>query len=196
MGRPPKFDDDDVLDRAVATFWRSGWTATSIRDLEKELELKAPSIYRRFGSRTGLGVAVLDHYVERVIRSRVAKYLSGDGDPLVNIEDFLVTSVTPGDDGRLLGCLVTTVGLEGAGVEPELRRPLAEGRAEIERGLRGEVRRAIGTGRLGGDADEDAVVAMLTLVMQGLMALARAGAPADELVAQVRATLSLVSSSG
>ena len=136
MGRPPKFDDDDVLDRAVATFWRSGWTATSIRDLEKELELKAPSIYRRFGSRTGLGVAVLDHYVERVIRSRVAKYLSGDGDPLANIEDFLVTSVTPGDDGRLLGCLVTTDGLEGAGVEHALRRPLDEGRAENERGRR------------------------------------------------------------
>ena len=140
MGRPPKFDDDDVLDRAVATFWRSGWTATSIRDLEKELELKAPSIYRRFGSRTGLGVAVLDHYVERVIRSRVAKYLSGDGDPLANIEDFLVTSVTPGDDGRLLGCLVTTDGLEGAGVEHALRRPLDEGRAENERGLRWSAR--------------------------------------------------------
>ncbi|MEO1064700.1 MAG: TetR/AcrR family transcriptional regulator [Actinomycetota bacterium] len=192
MARPPKFDDEVLLDRAMRSFWRAGWAGTSIRDLERELELKAPSIYRRFGSRDGLGVAVIDHYVDRVIRGRVARHLSGEGDALANIEDFLVSSVTPGEDGRLVGCLVTTVGLEGAALHPGVRRSLAAGRAEIEQGLRREVRRAVEARQV--DADEDAAVAMLVLVMQGLMALARSGAPADELVDRVRAAVSLLRS--
>ena len=44
MGRGPKFDDDEILDRAMTTFWQGGWAHTSIRDLERELDLKAPSI--------------------------------------------------------------------------------------------------------------------------------------------------------
>ena len=78
MVRPPKFDDDEILDRAMtASVWQGGWSQTSIRDLEEALDLKAPSIYRRFGSKEGLGAAVVDHYVERVVRRRVAKHLAG-----------------------------------------------------------------------------------------------------------------------
>ena len=76
MARPPKFDDDEILDRAMATFWQQGWSQTSIRDLERTLDLKAPSIYRRFGTKEGLGAAVVDHYVDRVVRRRVDRYLS------------------------------------------------------------------------------------------------------------------------
>ncbi|MEO1059231.1 MAG: helix-turn-helix domain-containing protein [Actinomycetota bacterium] len=93
MARPPKFNDDEILDRAMSMMWQRGWTQTSIRDLEDALEIKAPSIYRRFGSKERLGAAVIDHYVERVVRRRVDRYLSGDGDPIENITRFLESSV-------------------------------------------------------------------------------------------------------
>ena len=84
MARTPKFDDTEILDRAMSLLWSQGLAHTSIRDLEAALDLKAPSIYRRFGSKEGLAVAAVDHYVERVVRRRVDKHLCGDGDPIAN----------------------------------------------------------------------------------------------------------------
>ena len=128
MGRAPKFDDDEILDRAMAVFWRHGWSTTSIRDLEVGLDLKAPSIYRRFGSKDLLGAAVVDHYVERVIGRRVATHLNGSGDPLANLRRFLESSVTQtSDTQRLWGCLVTTTALEVDSPGPELAGALRRG---------------------------------------------------------------------
>ncbi len=192
MGRSPKFDDDEILDRAMSTFWRRGWSQTSIRDLERTLELKAPSIYRRFDSKDGLGVAVVEHYVDRVVRRRVDKYLGGDGDPVDAVRAFLERSVTQaGDGGRLWGCLLTTTSLEADTCDPALVGALDRGFGVIEAGLRGEVHRAAELGRLAPDVDPDDVVATLTLAMQGLMALARAGSAPEDLRRRARAAVSV-----
>ena len=181
MARNPKFDDDEILDRAVTAFWQGGWNRTSIRDLESALDLKAPSIYRRFGTKEGLGVAVVDHYVDRVVRRRVDKLLRPDGDPIDNIVRFLELSVTEaGDGGRLWGCLLTTTSLEAEAPGAALGAALQRGLAVIDDGIRAEVDRAVALGRLADGVDPEAVVAATSLVMQGLMALSRSGAsPAD-----------------
>ena len=192
MARPPKYDDGEILDRAMHAFWRRGWGATSIRDLEAALELKAPSIYRRFGSRDGLGAAVVDHYVDRVVDGRVRRHLSGEGDPIDNIESFLVSAVTSGADGELWGCLVTTTSLEAEMPGPDLAEALARGRSTIEDGMRREVARASATGRLAHGLDPDDATAMLVLAMQGLMALARSGVSSDELRRRARSTVAVL----
>jgi TetR/AcrR family transcriptional repressor of nem operon len=194
MGRAPKFGDDEILDRAMAAFWQGGWSQTSIRDLERELDLRAPSIYRRFGTKEGLGAAVVEHYVDRVVHRRVDKYLSGDGDPIDNITMFLERSLTQSGDGvRLRGCLLTTISLEAGHPDAPLADALARGHAVIESGFRREVRRAVELDRLAAGVDPDAAAAMLTLVMQGLMALARGGSPPADLRRRARAAISTIS---
>ncbi len=176
MGRPAKYDDAELLDRAMSLFWERGWAETSIRDLEAALDLKAPSIYRRFGSRDGVGAAVVAHYADRVVRRRVAKHLSGEGDPLDNIERFLRSSVTQSrSDERLRGCLLTTTALEADVTDATLRAALDHGLGLIEAGLRRELRRADGLGSLADGVDVRSATSMLVLVMQGLMASARGG---------------------
>ena len=194
MGRAPKFDDEEILDRSMTAFWQGGWSQTSIRDLERRLDLRAPSIYRRFGTKEGLGTAVVEHYVDRVVRRRVDKHLSGEGDPIANIRTFLERSLTPsGDGGRLWGCLLTTTSLEAGHPDAALAEALARGHAVIESGFRREVERAAGLGRLADGVDPDAAAAMLTLVMQGLMALARGGSSPADLRRRARAAVSTIS---
>lgn len=193
MARRPKFDDDEILDRAMDHVWRSGWAATSIRDLEQVLDLKAPSIYRRFGTKSGVGVAVIDHYVDRVIRRRVRRHLPGTGDPLANIERFLVSSVTEGDDGeRLRGCLITTTALDGARLDSEVAAALARGRAVIDDGLRREVERAAALGLLAEGVEPPDATASVTVTAQGLLALARSGEAPAALQARARAVVSVI----
>ena len=174
MARAPKYDDTELLDRAVDLVWRRGWAATTISDLERALDVKAPSIYRRFGSRDGVGVAVIDHYIDRVVSGRVASYLCGEGDPIENIRRFLDSSVTRSESTRALrGCLLTTTSSDD--LDEAMRQAVVRGMTMIESGLRAEVARAVD-----GD-DVEAVTNTLALAMQGLMTLARAGVAADEL---------------
>ena len=193
MARPPKYDDDQILDRALRLFWTRGWSATSIRELEVELDLKAPAIYRRFGSKDGLSQAVLDHYVDRVVRRRIEKYLPAEGDPIDNIRAFLVSAVTvPADGGPLIGCLLTTTALEGPDVSPELGAALNAGQRVIEAALRRELGRAHDSGVLAVGLDVDGALGVLTLAWHGLMVLARSGEPADQLVHRAHAAADAV----
>ncbi|MEM8619833.1 MAG: TetR/AcrR family transcriptional regulator [Actinomycetota bacterium] len=195
MARPPKFGDDEILDRAMTILWERGWTQTSIRDLEQALEIKAPSIYRRFGSKEGLGTAVIDHYVEHVVQGRVDRYLSGEGDPIDNLTRFLDSSVrSSGDNGRLWGCLLTTTAVDLGGEDSALFEARQRGYAVIEEGLRGEVWRAAELGQIAPGVMPGDATATLALAMQGLMALARGGAPSTELRRRARAAVSTIAS--
>lgn len=180
MARAPKYDDTDLLDRAVEVVWRRGWSSTSIRDLEQALDVKAPSIYRRFGSRDGIGVAVIGHYVDRVVRRRVAKYLTGDGDPVANIRIFFERSVVQPDSSEpLRGCLLTTASADD--LDEAMRQAVLAGIAVMEAGLRREVERAAELDRLRPGVDVETATAALGVAMQGVMALARAGMRSSEL---------------
>ena len=45
MGRPREFDEDEVLERALHTFWRPGYEATSVTDLMQATGLAKGSLY-------------------------------------------------------------------------------------------------------------------------------------------------------
>ena len=63
MGRPRGFSEDEVLD-AAAAFVLGGYEGTSIDDLVKALNLHRGSLYQAFGSKHGLFLAALRHYIE------------------------------------------------------------------------------------------------------------------------------------
>ena len=193
MGRTPKFSDRDLLDRAMELCWQRGWSHTSIRDLEAALEVKAPAIYRRFGTKDEFGVAIVDHYVERVVRRRIERHLHGSGDPIENIVAFLELSVTQASDGEpLRGCLLTTTAQSVEAVDEMLRAALRRGFEVIEAGLRSEVERAAERGLLAPGLDPHDATSTLALVMQGLMAIARSDVDPQALQTRARVAVAAI----
>ncbi len=194
MARPPKYRDDEILDRALELFWTRGWSATSIRELEAQLDVKAPAIYRRFGSKDGLSEAVLQHYVDRVVRRRIEKYLPDDGDPMANIREFLASGVRPAPDGSpLIGCLLTTTALETPEVSPGLAAALASGQTVIEDAIRRQLQRAQEAGTLSPGLGVNEAIALLTLAWHGLMVLARSGEDPADLARRADAAVDAIS---
>ena len=173
----------------MRAFWIRGWSTTSIRDLEDALGLKAPSIYRRFGSKDGLTRAVVDHYVEHVVRFRIERYLSGSGDPIANLHAFFDSAVTTRAGAPLVGCLLTTISFEAQQLDPDSRRALDLGLDVIDRAIRTELDRAEAGGLLAEGVTVDDATANLILAWHGLMVLARTGRSPANLQAMARATV-------
>jgi TetR/AcrR family transcriptional repressor of nem operon len=61
MARPAEFDRNDVLNKAMDVFWRTGYTATSVSDLVHATNLKPGSLYAAFNSKRGLFLEVIDN---------------------------------------------------------------------------------------------------------------------------------------
>lgn len=82
MGRPRGFSEEAVLDGAAAVFIRGGYEGTSVDDLVTALQLHRGSLYKAFGSKRGLFLAVLGHRVE----TRFAHLEVGQERPATAIE--------------------------------------------------------------------------------------------------------------
>lgn len=66
IGRPPKFDSEELLDRAVDLIWREGPLALSLNEIAAELGTTKPALARRFGGKEDFLTAVLQRYHDRM----------------------------------------------------------------------------------------------------------------------------------
>ena len=109
MARPRAFDEQEVLDRAMETFWSRGYEAVSVDDLLAATGLSRSSIYQAFGNKRGIFGAALEFYVT----SRLGGMLSGleaEGAGLDDVEAFfgVLDDVARNYPDRFaLGCLMT-----------------------------------------------------------------------------------------
>ena len=86
MPRRPSYDRDELIGRARDLFWRRGWAGTSLKDLERELQMKPGSFYAAFGSKEALFRLALATYA-RDGAGRLAALVDRHG-PLGALQTF------------------------------------------------------------------------------------------------------------
>lgn len=182
MARPAKFDDETLLHRAMVTFWEQGWSGTSIRDLERTMDLKAPSIYRKFESKEKLFELCLDRYNALVIRHRIARYLGASENALDDLRQFFLSSIDPGARNMpLVGCLVTNTAGESPTVPTGAQTQVEQGLQAIQTALIAECSRAQDQQQLPKSCGSVQLGNRLQLDLLGLMVLARNGTDPSQL---------------
>lgn len=170
MARPRRFDDDDLLNRAMRLFWQHGFANTGIRELEQGLGLKAPAIYHRFGSKEGLFLAALDHYVEQVVGRRIRYYFQASDTPLAGLRAFFDSTydyISP--DHPPLACLLVNTSLEALSSDPAVAERLQAGALRVRNAFAGCLQRAQQLGQLDAHADPKTLANILHLGLQGLL---------------------------
>ncbi len=191
MARPAKFEDVEVLDRATELFWRDGCDAVTIRDLEVALDLRAPSIYRRFTTKHHLIACCVDHYVDRVVSGRVHSILEASDDPVEGLRSFFTSVLEPFRDERgPRGCLLTVIAGQAAFHDPEIGASVTAGFEVLEAAFRVQLGRAQATGQLRDGIDVGALATGLLASFEGLLVLARSDA--DGLHAGIDATFAVL----
>ncbi|MEL7183024.1 MAG: TetR/AcrR family transcriptional regulator [Pseudomonadota bacterium] len=113
MPPKPAYDRDSLIDRARDLFWSKGWSGTSMKDLERALNLRPGSFYAAFGSKARLYALALDRYAAE--GAEALDTLERSRGPLDALKAHLLSFAAPGA-GAARGCfLVRSVSeLEGA----------------------------------------------------------------------------------
>lgn len=62
MPRPKEFNQEEVLQKAMITFWEKGYENTSISDLEESMGISRVSIYNSFTDKEGIFLEILSIY--------------------------------------------------------------------------------------------------------------------------------------
>lgn len=148
MARMQEFDTARALADARQVFWDKGFEAASITDLEAATGLSRSSIYNGFGSKRGLFGAVIEDYMDIVLRPRLAvlhqpaQQNGGIGPYLQSLATALARSVKQ-ESNR--GCLLlnTTAGI--AGNDETLRALIDEYQIELRNGVAQALRVADGS---------------------------------------------------
>ena len=189
MARPVKIDDVEVLKRATDLFWKNGCDAVTIRDLELTLDLRAPSIYHRYATKNELIGRCVDSYVNRVVGSRIRRFLDSADDPIQGLRSFFASALEthPGEDTSR-GCLLTVTASQTAFQDPAIRTAVIAGMDRIRSGFRTQIERGQATGQIRTDVSVEVQATQLLLMFEGLLVLARSGA--TDLMGSVEASLS------
>ncbi|HEC04991.1 MAG TPA: TetR/AcrR family transcriptional regulator [Thiothrix sp.] len=182
MPRPRKYNNTDLLNKSMILFWEKGYSNTSIKDLEKALNITAPSIYHAYGSKESLFLKTIDHYLIQVVEQRINQYLKSTSTPIENIKSFFLSVIeqTKPDDVRV-GCLLTNTATELGVSIPEASRKIQQGLDMIKSAFHHELVRANENQPVRTDDKLEEIASTLLMSYQGLLVLSRLDYSSDVL---------------
>lgn len=166
--RSKTHDRDKALKRALVLFWKQGYHATSLKDLERALGMHPGSIYSAFGSKEKLFRMALEHYANDLAKTRdetvehapsildgLAQFVSGDH-PIAR------------DDLPVPACFLAKTMLDTGVDQPRIRDVLNGLLDQTETSFATMFRAAREAGELPETADPDALARRLQVSLTGI----------------------------
>jgi TetR/AcrR family transcriptional repressor of nem operon len=187
MGRPMKFEADEVLDKAVEVFWRRGFAATTPQNLVDELGIGRGSLYNTFKSKHHLFELALRRYSANRVTA-LAEGLDAPGPILPRLREAMRTLTGIGD--HQYGCLIVNSVAELGSTDEGVADVAKDLFIQIEHAFRAALERAQATGELTSNRPPaDSASALLATVI-GTSVLAKSGATPTHLNRTLDAALS------
>jgi AcrR family transcriptional regulator len=179
-GRPLSFNRQKALEKAMLTFWQSGYETTSITDLTTAMGITAPSLYTAFGDKKKLFIEAINLYAfgdgvgEDFITNAVNSYEAAQ--MLLNTSLIIFT-----DEKTPAGCLMASSTATGSAASLEVRQYVSSIRASMREALSKRIERDITENKLPSSVSANALSHYIFAVIQGMSVLARDGESKFEL---------------
>lgn len=120
MPRKKQYDEVEVLEKAMLTFWEQGYYAVNTRELARAMGINQFSVYASFDNKETLFVKALEHYSEVIIHQRMLPPIAGENSTLDNLRQFLEQFIDTEDMGFPRGCFVCNTMIEASGVNSQI----------------------------------------------------------------------------
>ena len=176
MPRPKEFAENIVLKRAMDLFWRQGYEATSLQDLEQAMGMGRQSIYNAFGDKHRLFLTALDRYYHKLFSGLMSALERRDAS-LSEVRDFFRNTVNIyAAQKERRACLLVNATMELALRDASVAERIRVHQGRVESAFRHALRNAREKGELARRVDPDVAARSLTCTTLGLAVLAKGGA--------------------
>ena len=176
-GRPREFDESTALEQAMTVFWRHGYDAVSIDDLQDATGLARQSLYRTFGDKRSLFLRALDFYGEEMI-GPVVGALNSDGRAIDNIHQVFKMW----DEGATLpdgpGCMLVNTCSQFLYADEDVTTLVLKHQGRLASAFQGALKRAQDEGDVDPTIHARGMGRTFACVAGGLMGMSRMGASA------------------
>ncbi len=174
-GRPREFDESIALEQAMTAFWRHGYDAVSLHDLEDATGLARQSLYRTFGDKRTLFLRALDFYGEQMI-GPVVDVLKTDGRAIDNIHRVfkMWEAGTTHPDGP--GCMMVNTCSQFLSADEDVAALVLKYQGGIAGAFQYAIKRAQDEGDVDPAINARGMGRTFACVVGGLMGLSRMGA--------------------
>src|ERR1700749_4997318 len=135
-GRPRAYDTQAALKRATESFWRTGYSGTSLDSIAAATGMNPPSLYAAFGNKRAIYLKALSGYWELALTA-TREALAGDR-PLreaLMLAYEAALSIYFSGKGRARGCFVVGTAVAEAVDDPAIRKSVAAGTRKIDAGF-------------------------------------------------------------
>ena len=192
-GRPRAYDPQAALKRATETFWRTGYSGTSLDSIAAATGMNPPSLYAAFGNKHALYLEALARYWE--ISLAATREALAEDRPLsesLMLAYEAALSIYFSGKGNARGCFVIGTAITEAGEDAAIRNSVAAGLRAIDADFEARFRTARERGELKHDADPAALAILASATMHTIAIRARAGVRRAELREVARKAVSVI----
>ena len=192
MARSKAFNEEEVLDKAVAVFWAKGYEATSMQDLVEAMGIQRGSLYATFGSKQQLFLQSLERYGKVVVK-QFLDILESKASAIESIELFFAQLVEHLlTAGPLRSCLVTNSAIERGLRDEATKQQVLHLLNALEMGFYKTLERAQKNGEISTELDLNKLANFLTSNMQGLLVMGKVCSERSVLEGINQVTLSII----
>ncbi len=172
MPRHKKYDEDDVLEKAMEAFWHHGYEATSMKTLVDCMGLNPGSIYAAFGSKKTLFEKTLTHYEDQT-SAKLAELEKNRSpqDAIFAVFDHMVEDVQSKSDN--CGCFLVNSILEADPKDKTIARAVKRGLDKFEGFMSRMIEKGQASGEIGKDLDPQRTARLLNGLLAGARVMSR-----------------------
>jgi TetR/AcrR family transcriptional regulator, copper-responsive repressor len=192
-GRPRAYDAQAALKQATETFWKTGYSGTSLDSIAAATGMNPPSLYAAFGNKHALYLEALARYWE-ISLAATREALAEDrplGESLMLAYEAALSIYFSGK-GSARGCFVIGTAVAEANNDVAIRDSVATGLRMIDADFEARFRRAHERGELKREADPAALAILASATLHSIAIRARAGARRIELREIARKAVSVI----
>jgi len=192
MPRVKKFDEKEVLEKAMELFWGQGYHATSIQDLVDYLGINRASLYDTYGGKESLFQKALQLYREQNT-SQVRRFLQGRPQVREGLRALFAAAIAEAtmDEDRK-GCFVVNTATELLPGDPELLQTLGENKRIFEQLFFEYLKQGEATGQIPGGKDLRAIASLLFMLYNGLKVVSKIAPDQNQFQASIDQVLRLL----
>ena len=192
MARQKEFAKEEVLEKAMTTFWRFGFEGTSMQSLVKNMGISRSSLYETFGDKHSLFAAAITHYENTRMRNMLAclQKLGASKSTIVELFASLIDESI--NDREFRGCFLTNTAIELCHHAPDTAARIASNLQTLEKAFYQVLLTAQEQAEIPPDKDLKAIAKYLTSSIQGLRVMAKLNQEPEDLKNIVKITLSVL----